>query len=382
MLNISQTTKLLIAAAVCSAAPSLLIKNATAHESRPRVFGAVSDPAREPQAPARTQFRACGFGVKISYVGAVSAPPHVTRTREEARALAGAISILARSQGSNISEIARAHSDDAASREQDGFLGTFRVAKDTDAVGRALLGMKIGCVAGPIDAREGFYIVERVAMQEFAFQGLLVVWGGIDPMGRVLRTKEEAKIRAEELWSRIERDPQAFDALIKTESDDPLAAEKNGYTNPAARGEIHPDTDKVLLNTTIGALAPPFETPKGYLIIKRIPVEVVTFDSLLVQHRDVSGTALGITRSRDEAKERADAILKEVESPNADFASLAKQYSDDPADALRAGRRTLGVSLGSPVYVRAVETLKIGEATIVESKVGFHVIRRVELELE
>jgi hypothetical protein len=343
----------------------------------PPLLGLTPDPAREPIAPARPQLRAAGAGILLRYAGASFAPPELERSKDEARTLAAGLAILARSKGADFASLASQFSDDAVSRAQGGFLGTFRFRRDTSGIARVLMAIDIGCVAGPVDAPEGFYILKRVPIEELSFRGILVSWGGADPTGRVLRTKDEAHVRAEELWERIRNNPAAFDDLVERESDDPLVPEKHGYVSPAPRGEIHADLESALLKTKVGECAPPVETPKGYVLFKRIAVVWATFDALLVQYRDAQNAGLKVVRSRDEAKARAESILELVRKPGCDFGALVKEYSDDEADQIRAGRRSMGVSAGSPPFVQAVIDHAEGESFIVESKLGFHVMRRV-----
>lgn len=75
------------------------------------------------------------------------------------------------------------------------------------------------------------------------------------------------------------------------------------------------------------------------------------------------------------AKAKAESILKQLQS-GADFAVLAKKYSDDP------GSKDSGGELGSvrrgtmvPPFDNAIFTQKIGAYTIVKSQYGYHIVQ-------
>ena len=75
------------------------------------------------------------------------------------------------------------------------------------------------------------------------------------------------------------------------------------------------------------------------------------------------------------AKAKAESLLKQLQN-GADFAKLAKQYSDDPGSKDSGGE--LGfVRRGTmvPPFDHAIFTQKIGEYTIVKSQYGYHIVQ-------
>ena len=107
--------------------------------------------------------------------------------------------------------------------------------------------------------------------------------------------------------------------------------------------------------------------------------EKVTASHILVAYKGARGAAPSVTRSKEHAKRRAEAVLTKAKA-GADFAALAKQYSDDPGSGPRGG------DLGSfpkramvPPFADAAFALKPGELSgIVETDFGFHVIKRTQ----
>jgi parvulin-like peptidyl-prolyl isomerase len=100
---------------------------------------------------------------------------------------------------------------------------------------------------------------------------------------------------------------------------------------------------------------------------------------ILVMHNDSLAKPEGISRTREEAKRRAQEVLLKIRG-GASFEEMVKEYSDEPGAAERNG--DLGVfDRGAMVkpFADAAFALKIGEVSeVVETKYGFHVIKRTE----
>ncbi|HMI88173.1 MAG TPA: peptidylprolyl isomerase, partial [Polyangiaceae bacterium] len=93
------------------------------------------------------------------------------------------------------------------------------------------------------------------------------------------------------------------------------------------------------------------------------------------------GAAPAVVRTKDQAKKRAQEVLKKSRGPQAsDFAALAKKYSDDPGSGPKGGE--LGqFNRGQMVkpFSDAAFALKPGDVSeIIESEFGFHVIKRTQ----
>lgn len=100
---------------------------------------------------------------------------------------------------------------------------------------------------------------------------------------------------------------------------------------------------------------------------------------VLVMHRDSARVPPGITRSREEARQRAEEVLRRARAGE-DFAALARSMSDEPGHEEKAG--DLGrFGRGTMVapFEAAAFALRPGQISdIVETPFGYHVIRRSE----
>jgi peptidyl-prolyl cis-trans isomerase SurA len=116
---------------------------------------------------------------------------------------------------------------------------------------------------------------------------------------------------------------------------------------------------------------------------RRDPPAELSASHVLVAYTGAEDCPAGVTRSRDEAQERARRIAILLRTGTSDLASLARRYSDDPSAERNEGY------LGSfargeiePAVEQTLLELKVGEiGGPVESPHGWHVIRREPLRL-
>jgi peptidyl-prolyl cis-trans isomerase D len=86
-------------------------------------------------------------------------------------------------------------------------------------------------------------------------------------------------------------------------------------------------------------------------------------------------TSGGAAKSDDEAKAKAEALLKQLKG-GADFADLAKKNSEDTGSGAQGGE--LGFARRGamvPEFDTAIFTQKIGDITIVKSQFGYHIVQ-------
>jgi parvulin-like peptidyl-prolyl isomerase len=100
---------------------------------------------------------------------------------------------------------------------------------------------------------------------------------------------------------------------------------------------------------------------------------------LLVMYKGSRGARDNITRTKEQAKKRAEEALSKLKG-GAAFETVVSDYSDEPGAAKRGG--TLGRFTRDrmvPAFSAAAFKLKPGELSgIVETDFGFHVIQRTK----
>jgi hypothetical protein len=100
---------------------------------------------------------------------------------------------------------------------------------------------------------------------------------------------------------------------------------------------------------------------------------------LLVQYKGSMRAGATITRSKDEAKLRAEEAAKKAKA-GAKFDDIVTEYSDEPGAAQRHGDLgTFRKGQMVPQFQDAVEKMKVGEISgLVETPFGYHVIIRTK----
>jgi parvulin-like peptidyl-prolyl isomerase len=115
--------------------------------------------------------------------------------------------------------------------------------------------------------------------------------------------------------------------------------------------------------------------PLGDLVEEVAPEEIAA-SHILISYQGAERSSA--TRSKEEARKRAEEVLAKARAPGADFAALAGEYSDEPGAKERGG--DLGAfkkdAMAKP-FEEAAFKLKVGEISgVVETPFGFHIIKR------
>lgn len=196
----------------------------------------------------------------------------------------------------------------------------------------------------------------------------------------VTRSPAEARARAQALLAKVQAGAD-FAALARNESEAPSSAPRGGVMGTFERPDwpaIHAALEAPLFGLQVGTVAQtPVETPYGFVVLKRCPVEKVHGRHILVRYAGAKRAEASVTRTRAQARAQAEALLARLQAGE-DFAALARAESED-SSAERGG------DIGSPgrgrlalPFERALWALQPGQRSdVVETEFGFHLVERL-----
>jgi peptidyl-prolyl cis-trans isomerase NIMA-interacting 1 len=127
----------------------------------------------------------------------------------------------------------------------------------------------------------------------------------------------------------------------------------------------------------VASAAPP-ATPAVASAVTATPVpDAIAAQHVLVAYKGADKAPKGVTRSKADAKKRAEEVAAKAKS-GSDFSALVAEYSDDPAAKERQGSvgKFTRDKMAKP-FSDAAFALAVGESSgAVETPFGFHVIKR------
>ncbi len=114
-----------------------------------------------PRPPSDNAKQIKAWHILIAYQGASNAPPGVTRSKEEAQALAAHIAVQARA-GADFEELVKKYSDDPSAKTNKGYLGVITRDQMPKAFTDVAFGLlKPEVAMEPVETPLGFHIIKR-----------------------------------------------------------------------------------------------------------------------------------------------------------------------------------------------------------------------------
>ncbi len=168
-----------------------------------------------------------------------------------------------------------------------------------------------------------------------------------------------------------------FEVIAKEYSQDPSVTKNSGQLGWFSVFRMVYPFESAAYNTKIGEVSTPFRTQFGYHIVK-VHEREKKLGEVSVAHIMIGVNG---TRTLKEAEIRIGEIKQQLDH-GASFASLAKEYSDDPSTAIDGGKiRRFGQgALKSEKFEKAAfELQKKGQLSKpVKTKYGWHIIKLLE----
>ncbi|MCP4603930.1 MAG: hypothetical protein GY847_25980 [Proteobacteria bacterium] len=195
----------------------------------------------------------------------------------------------------------------------------------------------------------------------------------------VNRTKAEALAMAKEVYQKVKAGAD-FAKMAKEYSEGPTK-EKGGDLGIFLAQKMVPAFSEATKALEVGEISEPIETVFGYHIIKRQKVEQIHARHILVMHKESKRKGPVVDRTKEEAEAIAQEVAKKLKKTDADFAMLAKEYSDCPTKNKGGELPKFFPGKMYPRFEKAAAAMKENEISdIVETAFGFHIIQRLPLE--
>ncbi len=337
------------------------------------------DRARWPRRPASPPGQVAVRTILIKHNHAKGAAG-VTRDKAAAERRAQRLAQAARKKGADFLALARRYSEvPAPQRGEVQVLSPGQMGKHFDAMA---FGMGVGQVSDAFGTRQGFFVVMRVEPEEYSSAHILIQYKGakVAPIA-ITRTKEEAAKLAKTARGLAVKPDANFAVLAARYSDSPSRI-GGGVLRPMAPGQMPADYNPyidALRQLKVGDISEVVETPFGFHIIKRLKLERIRASHILLSFRGSEGDAKE-ERSRHDAEVLGRKLRTQAAAAGADFAALARKYSDHTESAEKGGDLgSFARGMMPQRFEQIAFALKVGQVSdLVETPLGFHIILRTE----
>ena len=196
--------------------------------------------------------------------------------------------------------------------------------------------------------------------------------------------EEVAKIEelAKQIVQRV-RNGEKFSALAMKYSQDPKAAEGGNW------GQMNINSMPTVFLENVshakkGDLIGPNRTDAGYIIILEKDIQGTVFQpdiSIKTRHILIKPTLIV---SDEQVVEKLRGLRKAIENGSADFADLARKYSEDPGTSVKGGEIDWSnPKIFDPIYAKTALSLKPGEISEpFKSSFGWHIVQLIDKKID
>jgi hypothetical protein len=117
-------------------------------------------PAPAPEAEPAPEASVGASHVLLQYKGSLRAGPNITRSKDEAKKLAGEVQAKAK-KGQDFAELAKQYSDEPGAKERAGNLGKFTKPQMVKPFADAAFALKPGDISDVVETDFGFHVIKR-----------------------------------------------------------------------------------------------------------------------------------------------------------------------------------------------------------------------------
>ena len=160
-----------------------------------------------------------------------------------------------------------------------------------------------------------------------------------EPEAPIAQRETDAIKKIFEIRKRIVVDGEDFEEVAKEVSEDPGSAPNGGDLGCFGKGQMVPEFEEAAFSLEVGEVSQPVKTDFGYHLIQvydtKPEEEQVCARHILIRV-DKTPEPEAIAKANEEAKKEAEEIKARLEAGE-DFATVAKEVSDDPATAENGG---------------------------------------------
>ena len=309
----------------------------------------------------------------------------VTRSREEARAIAEEVLAKTKAADADFDALALEYSEDPSSTSG-GNMGNFKPDQMVGQFVTATRALKVGEISDVVETQFGFHIIKRKEVAETYNAAHILVMHKDAKMvpDNVPFTRAEAMAIAKEIYKICTEEDGNFSELAEKHSHGP-ARNRGGHMGNFTLAELPSYFGKVgevCSSLEIGEVSEPFETDFGVHLVKRQeipgPPKVYGAKHVLVMHKDSARAPKSISRSREDALKRIQMVRKQLDG-GAKFEQMAADYSDCPSSEKGGDLGKFSEKRMPPTFSQATDACEVGKYTdIIESPFGFHIIYRYQ----
>jgi peptidyl-prolyl cis-trans isomerase SurA len=181
------------------------------------------------------------------------------------------------------------------------------------------------------------------------------------------------------LKSKVEANPDKFEEIARTQSEDPSAKSNSGDLGYFTSLQMVYPFETAVYNTEVGEISGPVRTRFGYHLVKVVDKRKARGE-VRVAHIMIRSEDSDPDEVKESLKQRADEVYEKLQAGE-DFGELAKKFSDDRTSAAKDGELP---AFGAGKMVEEFEEASFaltepGEISEpIKSPYGWHIIKLIE----